>query len=108
MVQKISHFSMAFSSISNLGLLRGYKPRSPSSFFDWNISKKKFGDEKKPQTKYHEIDLPFSISLVNKTFLRGKIKFFSLILTLFYLLSWSGSLFYYYSYYFIIVRIIIF
>jgi hypothetical protein len=43
--------------------------RSTYSLFGWNIGKKKFDES--PQTKYHEIDLPFSLSLVDKTFLRG-------------------------------------
>ncbi|KAF8380680.1 hypothetical protein HHK36_028170 [Tetracentron sinense] len=44
--------------------------KRPSSFFDWNIGKR--GSDEKPQPKYHDIDLPFSTSLLTKTFLRGK------------------------------------
>lgn len=44
--------------------------RSPYSLFGWNIGKKIF--DERPQTTYHDIDLPFSLSLVDKTFLRGR------------------------------------
>ncbi|XP_010269980.1 PREDICTED: uncharacterized protein LOC104606460 [Nelumbo nucifera] len=44
--------------------------KSPSSFFDWNRGKKR--SEDRPQPKYHDIDLPFSPSLLDKTFLRGR------------------------------------
>ncbi|KAB1215884.1 hypothetical protein CJ030_MR4G010991 [Morella rubra] len=46
------------------------RTRSPYSLFGWNFGKKKFDDVQ--QTKYHDIDLPFSLSLVDKTFLRGR------------------------------------
>ncbi|KAM0059806.1 putative TLDc domain-containing protein [Helianthus debilis subsp. tardiflorus] len=38
--------------------------------FGWNIGKNKTSD--KPQTNYHNLDLPFPSSLLNKTFLNGK------------------------------------
>ncbi|CAK9173378.1 unnamed protein product [Ilex paraguariensis] len=44
--------------------------RSPQSLFDWNFGQRKTND--KPQPKYHDTDLPFSLSLVGKTFLKGK------------------------------------
>ncbi|XP_042492565.1 uncharacterized protein LOC122072087 [Macadamia integrifolia] len=44
--------------------------KSPSSFFDWNKSKRT--SEEKPQPKYHNIDLPFSPSLLDTTFLQGR------------------------------------
>ncbi|XP_059444028.1 uncharacterized protein LOC132175947 [Corylus avellana] len=45
--------------------------RSPYCLFGWSIGKKKIDDRE--QTKYHDnIDLPFSLSLVDKTFLRGR------------------------------------
>ncbi|KAJ4958535.1 hypothetical protein NE237_025646 [Protea cynaroides] len=44
--------------------------KSPSSFFDWNKSKRPSQD--KPQPKYHNIDLPFSPSLLRRTFLQGR------------------------------------
>ncbi|KAF2308751.1 hypothetical protein GH714_015582 [Hevea brasiliensis] len=43
--------------------------RNPQSLFDWNIGKRNAAD--RPQPKYHDIDLPFSPSLVNNTFLKG-------------------------------------
>ncbi|KDO51142.1 hypothetical protein CISIN_1g026848mg [Citrus sinensis] len=52
--------------------------KSPNSLFGWNTGKKN-SDEKpqaQPKIKYHEVDLPFSLSLVDNTFLRdnnGKI-----------------------------------
>lgn len=42
---------------------------SPKSLFGWNIGRSK--DAERPQPKYHDIDLPFSLSLVSKTFLNG-------------------------------------
>ncbi|KAI3849889.1 hypothetical protein MKW98_026803 [Papaver atlanticum] len=48
------------------------KKMNTSSFFDWGKGKKKI-EEEKSKPKYHEnIDLPFSPSLLNKTFLQGK------------------------------------
>lgn len=43
---------------------------SPKSLFGWNIGRSK--DAERPQPKYHHIDLPFSPSLVSKTFLNGR------------------------------------
>ncbi|KAA8522070.1 hypothetical protein F0562_012616 [Nyssa sinensis] len=43
---------------------------SPQNFFDWNIGKRNSNDQ--PQPKYHDIHLPFSPSLVSKTFLKGR------------------------------------
>ncbi|KAJ1428944.1 TLDc domain [Sesbania bispinosa] len=43
---------------------------NPHCLFGWNIGRKKV--DEKPQIKYHDIDLTFSISLVDKTFLKGK------------------------------------
>ncbi|XP_068650752.1 uncharacterized protein [Aristolochia californica] len=43
---------------------------SPSSFFDWSKFRRR--NEEPPQPKYHDIDLPFSPSLVAGTFLKGK------------------------------------
>ncbi|OVA01290.1 TLDc [Macleaya cordata] len=55
--------------VSNSMFLRWNK--NPSSFFDWN--KWKRSDDERPKPKYHQhIDLPFSPSLLNKTFLQGK------------------------------------
>jgi len=48
-----------------------WRKTSPQSLFGWNIGKRNTND--RPQPKYHEVDLPFSTSLVDKTFLRGKI-----------------------------------
>lgn len=63
----ISHLQMA-CCISNT-ISYGWN-RSPYCLFGWNIGKKKIDDRE--QTKYHDnIDLPFSLSLVDKTFLRG-------------------------------------
>lgn len=42
----------------------------PYNLFGWNFGKSK-SDDDTPKTKYHDIDLPFSLSLVDKTFLRG-------------------------------------
>ncbi|WOH11522.1 hypothetical protein DCAR_0831009 [Daucus carota subsp. sativus] len=44
----------------------------PYSFFDWNFGKKNI-QEKPQQHKYHDhVDLPFSPSLLKKTFLNGR------------------------------------
>ncbi|EEF42444.1 conserved hypothetical protein [Ricinus communis] len=59
---------MAFS-ISNSSVLYGSK-RSPQSLFGWNIGKKTSND--RPQPKYHDVDLPFPLSLVDNTFLKGR------------------------------------
>lgn len=50
----------------------GFK-KWPQNFFDWNFGRSnKTADNKKPQPKYHdEVQLPFSPSLVSKTFLKG-------------------------------------
>ncbi|KAL9422682.1 hypothetical protein AB3S75_034876 [Citrus x aurantiifolia] len=48
--------------------------KSPNSLFGWNTGKEN-SDEKpqaQPKIKYHEVDLPFSLSLVDNTFLRGR------------------------------------
>eukprot|EP00268_Persea_americana_P015619 TRINITY_DN17293_c3_g1_i1.p1 TRINITY_DN17293_c3_g1~~TRINITY_DN17293_c3_g1_i1.p1 ORF type:complete len:235 (-),score=46.29 TRINITY_DN17293_c3_g1_i1:146-850(-) len=45
--------------------------KRPSNLFDWN-KKSRSSDEKRPQQKYHDIDLSFPQSLVTKTFLQGK------------------------------------
>ncbi|KAJ6703971.1 INTERFERON-INDUCED PROTEIN 44 [Salix viminalis] len=42
----------------------------PRSLFGWDIGRRNSND--RPQPKYHDADLPFSTSLVDKTFLRGK------------------------------------
>ncbi|XP_047167460.1 uncharacterized protein LOC124836354 [Vigna umbellata] len=55
--------------IPNSPSLQGWKT-STNGLFGWNIGKKNVND--KPQTKYYDIDLTFSTSLVDKTFLRGK------------------------------------
>lgn len=57
------------SCIQSSPSFQGWKT-SPHCLFGWNIGKKSVDD--KPQIKYHDIDLTFSTSLVNKTFLRGK------------------------------------
>ncbi|KAK2410249.1 hypothetical protein QL285_045623 [Trifolium repens] len=57
------------SCISNSLSFQRWKT-SPYCLFGWNIGRKKIDD--KPQIKYHDIDLTFSTSLVNKTFLKGK------------------------------------
>ncbi|XP_062073676.1 uncharacterized protein LOC133777929 [Humulus lupulus] len=44
---------------------------SPYNLFGWNIGKNNNNDEIS-KTKYHDIDLPFSPSLLNKTFLRDR------------------------------------
>ncbi|KAF5734279.1 hypothetical protein HS088_TW16G00726 [Tripterygium wilfordii] len=44
--------------------------RSPSCLFGWNIGRRQASD--RPQPKYYDLDLPFSPSLVDKTFLRGR------------------------------------
>lgn len=54
--------------IPNSPSLQGWKT-STNGLFGWNIGKKNVND--KPQTKYYDIDLTFSTSLVDKTFLRG-------------------------------------
>ncbi|KAK4260263.1 hypothetical protein QN277_003405 [Acacia crassicarpa] len=63
---------MASSScISNSALLQGWnRTITPSSLFGWNIGKNKPDD--KPHTKYHNLDLTFPSSVLNKTFLKGK------------------------------------
>ncbi|PON57075.1 TLDc domain containing protein [Parasponia andersonii] len=43
---------------------------APYNLFDWNIGKSKNSEISK--TKYHDTDLPFSPSLLDKTFLRGR------------------------------------
>ncbi|XP_054810819.1 uncharacterized protein LOC129312208 [Prosopis cineraria] len=59
------------SGLSNPVLSQqGWKRSTPYSLFGWNIGKNKPDD--KPQTKYHDIDLTFPTSLLNKTFLKGK------------------------------------
>ncbi|CAM8885302.1 unnamed protein product [Rhodiola kirilowii] len=58
---------------SNLVLPRWTNSTSPSSLFGWNFGKKPSpADEPNPKPNYHEIDLPFSPSLVSKTFLKGR------------------------------------
>ncbi|KAK6935004.1 TLDc domain [Dillenia turbinata] len=57
--------------VSNSGFQTSNLKRSPLSFFDWNFGKRS-SDDRPQQTKYHDIDLPFSLSLVSKTFLKGK------------------------------------
>ncbi|XAR70612.1 hypothetical protein NMG60_11027525 [Bertholletia excelsa] len=42
----------------------------PRSFFDWSFGTRKAND--RPQPKYHNVDLPFPPSLVDKTFLKGR------------------------------------
>ncbi|KAJ6347824.1 hypothetical protein OIU76_004338 [Salix suchowensis] len=42
----------------------------PRSLFGWDMGRRNSND--RPQPKYHDADLPFSTSLVDKTFLRGK------------------------------------
>lgn len=44
--------------------------RRPSNLFDWN-KKSNSSDEKRPQQKYHDIDLTFPQSLLSTTFLQG-------------------------------------
>ncbi|EXB99765.1 hypothetical protein L484_023296 [Morus notabilis] len=59
--------------VSNSVIFHGKNKRqaiSPYNLFGWNIGKQNNEDISK--TKYHDIDLPFSLSLVNKTFLRGR------------------------------------
>ncbi|CAB4309684.1 unnamed protein product [Prunus armeniaca] len=60
------------SCFSNHTVCYGWKRRSsPCSLFGWNIGKRK--QDELPQTnKYHETDLPFSPSLLGKTFLSGR------------------------------------
>lgn len=48
---------------------QGWKLR-PRSFFDWNFGRK--NTDKRPEPKYHDVELPFSPSLVSKTFLKGR------------------------------------
>ena len=60
------------SCISNSALMHGWK-RSPYSLFGWNIGRNKADD--KPVTRYHDTDLSFPISLVEKTFLKGTLSF---------------------------------
>ncbi|XP_004509015.1 uncharacterized protein [Cicer arietinum] len=57
------------SCIPNSVSFQGWKT-SPYCLFGWNIGRKRVDD--KPQTKYHDIDLTFSTSLLDKTFLKGK------------------------------------
>lgn len=45
------------------------KKSSVSSLFDWKFGKKPA--DPKPSPIYHDVDLPFSPSLLDKTFLRG-------------------------------------
>ncbi|KAL5862536.1 hypothetical protein ACOSQ3_000050 [Xanthoceras sorbifolium] len=59
---------MAFC-ISN-SAIRGWKT-TPINLFGWNIGKKN-ADNQKPEPNYHNLHLPFSLSLVDKTFLRGR------------------------------------
>ena len=47
---------------------------TPYNLFGWNIGKSKNDDISK--TKYYDIDLPFSLSLVDKTFLKGTLSSF--------------------------------
>ncbi|KAL5550909.1 hypothetical protein UlMin_001085 [Ulmus minor] len=42
----------------------------PYNLFGWNVGKRDNDDT--PKTKYHDLHLPFSPSLVDKTFLRGR------------------------------------
>ncbi|ONI06100.1 hypothetical protein PRUPE_5G040300 [Prunus persica] len=60
------------SCFSNHTVCYLWKRRSsPCSLFGWNIGKRK--QDELPQTnKYHETDLPFSPSLLGKTFLSGR------------------------------------
>ncbi|XP_010531727.1 PREDICTED: uncharacterized protein LOC104807961 [Tarenaya hassleriana] len=60
---------MALFSISNPAV--AWK-RSPHSFFGWNSGKKR-DDPQPEQPSYHDdVLLPFSLSLVDKTFLKGR------------------------------------
>ncbi|ERN09284.1 hypothetical protein AMTRI_Chr13g82670 [Amborella trichopoda] len=45
-----------------------FKINGISSFFQWNTNKR----DQKPEPKYHQIDLPFSPSLLQGTFLAGR------------------------------------
>ncbi|KAJ4819130.1 Interferon-induced protein 44 [Rhynchospora pubera] len=47
-----------------------WKKIRPVSLFNWGKGNRKL--EEKKQFKYHEIELPFSLSLVSKTHLRGR------------------------------------
>nr|AFK33890.1 unknown [Lotus japonicus] len=58
------------SCIPNSLSFQGRKT-SPNCLFGWNIGRKGVADNK-PQINYHDIDLTFSTSLVDKTFLKGK------------------------------------
>lgn len=44
---------------------------SPKNLFDWGGFGKSKTDNKKPEPKYHDVQLPFPPSLVSKTFLKG-------------------------------------
>lgn len=63
---------MAFC-VSNSAIFQAWKLKStPRSLFGWNFGKKNPDNEHTPQPNYHHnIDLPFPLSLVDKTFLRG-------------------------------------
>ncbi|KAJ4848021.1 hypothetical protein Tsubulata_009354 [Turnera subulata] len=63
---------MAYTS-PNPAAFQGWKSsKSPRCLFGWNFGRRRNTNDGKPQPKYHELDLPFSLSLVDKTFLRGK------------------------------------
>lgn len=61
--------------IPNSPSLQGWKT-GPCCLFGWNIGKNRVNG--KPQIKYHDIDLTFPTSLVDKTFLRGTTILFSI------------------------------
>uniref|UniRef100_K7MLU1 Aluminum-activated malate transporter family protein n=3 Tax=Glycine subgen. Soja TaxID=1462606 RepID=K7MLU1_SOYBN len=67
-IVSFGHLWMAYC-IPNSPSLQGWKT-GPCCLFGWNIGKNRVNG--KPQIKYHDIDLTFPTSLVDKTFLRGK------------------------------------
>ncbi|WCJ20660.1 hypothetical protein M5689_002879 [Euphorbia peplus] len=55
--------------IPNSPFVSGWK-KSTQSLFGWNFGNS--DSKEKPPSKYHHVDLPFSLSLLDSTFLRGR------------------------------------
>ncbi|XP_031288139.1 uncharacterized protein LOC116146826 [Pistacia vera] len=77
MKEETGFFLMAFcvtnSAIFQTWISKSKSKSTPRSLFGWNFGKKNPDNDQTPQPNYyHNIDLPFSLSLVDKTFLRGR------------------------------------
>uniref|UniRef100_A0A7N0UWZ1 TLDc domain-containing protein n=1 Tax=Kalanchoe fedtschenkoi TaxID=63787 RepID=A0A7N0UWZ1_KALFE len=64
---------MACCGGSTFALPRWRSSPNPRCLFGWKFGKQPSpADDRNPKPDYHEIDLPFSPSLVSKTFLKGR------------------------------------